>query len=125
MPSTKSRTYEAVYIFDSALEDAAINERLDRFHGMLSASGDISIEHWGRRQLAYPIKRREAGYYAIARFTLGDVKVLPEFERALKLDEGVLRYLISLHERELGAPPMTEEQLAARKKDEDEEEDDE
>jgi small subunit ribosomal protein S6 len=125
VPSTKSRTYEAVYIFDSALEDAAINEKLDRYHGMLSASGDISIEHWGRRQLAYPIKRREAGYYAIARFTLDDVKVLPEFERALKLDEGVLRYLISLHERELGAPPMTEEQLAARKKDEDEEDDDE
>jgi small subunit ribosomal protein S6 len=127
VPSTKSRsrTYEAVYIFDSALEDAAINEKLDRYHGMLSASGDISIEHWGRRQLAYPIKRREAGYYAIARFTLDDVSVLPEFERALKLDEGVLRYLISLHERELGAPPMTEEQLAARKKDDDEDEDDE
>ncbi len=125
MPSTKSRTYEAVYIFDSALEDAAINEKLDRYHGMLSASGDISIEHWGRRQLAYPIKRREAGYYAIAMFTLEDTSVLPEFERALRLDEGVLRYLISLHERELGAPPMTEEQLAARRKDDDEEEDDE
>jgi len=96
------RTYEAVYIFDSALEDDAIADKL-----------------------AYPIKKRENGYYAIARFTLDDTKVLPEFERALKLDEGVLRYLISLHERELGAPPMTEEQLAARRKDEDEDEDEE
>ena len=123
MPVNKSRTYEAVYIFDSALEDAAINDKLSRYHGMLSATGDISVEHWGRRQLAYAIKRRETGYYAIAHFTLDDVKVLPEFERALKLDEGVLRYLISLHERELGAPPMTEEELAARKKDDDEDED--
>ncbi len=124
MPSTKSRTYEAVYIFDSALEDAAINDKISRHHGLLSASGDISVEHWGRRQLAYPIKRRESGYYAIAHFTLDDVKVLPEFERALKLDEGVLRYLISLHERELGAPPMTEEQLAARRKDDDDDDED-
>ena len=124
MPNTAPRTYEAVYIFDSALEDDAINERLTRYHGMLNAAGDVSVEHWGRRQLAYAIKRRENGYYAIARFELSDVKVLPEFERALKLDDGVLRYLISLHERELGAPPMTEEQLAARRKDEDDDDED-
>ena len=126
MPAKAPRTYEAVYIFDSALEDTAIADKLARHHGLLKTAAEPTIEHWGRRQLAYAIKRRESGYYAIAHFTLDDVKVLPEFERALKLDEGVLRYLISLHERELGAPPMTEEEmLAARKKDEDEEDDDE
>lgn len=119
MPNTATRTYEAVYIFDSALEDSAINEKLERYHGMLHASGDVAVEHWGRRQLAYTIKKRENGYYAIARFELPDVKVLPEFERALKLDDGVLRYLISLHERELGAPPMSEEELARRRASED------
>ena len=123
MPSTKSRTYEAVYIFDSALEDDAIGEKLAKHHALLSASGDIALEHWGRRQLAYEIKKRENGYYVIATFTLDDVSVLPEFERALKLDEGVLRYLISLHERELGAPPMSEEELARRKAAEDDDED--
>jgi small subunit ribosomal protein S6 len=123
VPTQATRTYEAVYIFDSALEDQAITDKLAKFHGMLNAEGDVSVEHWGRRQLAYAIKRRENGYYAIARFDLADVKVLPEFERALKLDDGVLRYLLSLHERELGAPPMTEEQLAARRKAEEEDDD--
>ena len=122
MPAKAPRTYEAVYIFDSALEDNAIAEKLARHHGLLKASAEPTVEHWGRRQLAYPIKRRESGYYAIATFQLADTTVLPEFERALKLDEGVLRYLISLHERELGAPPMSEEELAARRaKDEDDE----
>ena len=125
MPAKAPRKYEAVYIFDSALEDTAIAEKLARHHGLLKITQEPSIEHWGRRQLAYPIKKRESGYYAIAQFELTDTTVLPEFERALKLDEGVLRYLISLHERELGAPPMTEEQLAARRKDDDEDEDDE
>ena len=122
MPAKAPRTYEAVYIFDSALEDNAIAEKLARHHGLLKIAEEPTIEHWGRRQLAYAIKRRESGYYAIATFQLTDTTVLPEFERALKLDEGVLRYLISLHERELGAPPMSEEELAARRaKDEDDE----
>jgi small subunit ribosomal protein S6 len=62
----------------------------------------------------------------VARFTCAPT-LLPEFERALKLDDAVVRYLVSLHEHELGAPPMTEEQLAAARAAaaEDDEEDDE
>ena len=47
-----SRVYEAVYIFDSTLEDAAINDKLTRYHGLLHADGEIKTDHWGRRQLA-------------------------------------------------------------------------
>jgi small subunit ribosomal protein S6 len=117
-----SRQYEAVYVFDSALEDAAITERLDRFHGLLGSPGDLTTDHWGRRQLAYPIGRREAGYYVIERFS-AEAEALPEYERALKLDDGVLRYLVALHEHDLGAPPMSAEELeaAARRREEDDE----
>ena len=107
-----SRQYEAVYIFDSALEDPAVNERLERFHSLLGSPADLKVDHWGRRQLAYPIGRKEQGYYVVARFT-ADGKALPEFERALKLDDSIVRYLLTLHDRELGAPELTEEQLAA------------
>jgi small subunit ribosomal protein S6 len=119
------RKYEAVYIFDPTLEDPAINERLERFHSLLGSPADLQVEHWGRRQLAYPIHRKESGYYVVARFS-AEGTVLPEYERALKLDEGVVRYLVTLHERELGAPELTEEQLAiagARRDDDDEDED--
>ncbi len=120
-----SREYEAVYIFDSALEDAAIAEKIEKHHGLLSLQEPATLDHWGRRQLAYKIKNKEAGYYVVARFN-AEGKALPEFERALKLDGGILRYLISLHEHELGAPPMTEEQLAARRaRDEDADDDEE
>jgi small subunit ribosomal protein S6 len=119
-----SREYEAVYIFDSALEDAAINEKIAKHHAMLGSTREIKLDHWGRRQLAYKIGTRETGYYVVARFA-AEAKVLPEFERALRLDEGVVRYLISVHEHDLGAPPMTEEQLAARKAHGDDDDDDE
>src|SRR5579883_1162020 len=50
------RPYEVMYIFDSALEDAAITEKLTRFHNMLGAHGappaDLKVDTWGRRQLA-------------------------------------------------------------------------
>ena len=118
------RPYEAVYIFDSALEDAAISERLDRYAALLGKPGDMTVDHWGRRQLAYPISRKEQGYYVVARFS-ADGTALPEFERALKLDDGLLRYLLTVHDRDLGAPELTEEQLdaaAARRDGEDEEE---
>jgi small subunit ribosomal protein S6 len=119
-----SRTYEAVYIFDSTLEDAAINDKLTRFNGLLGAPADMTVNHWGRRQLAYPIGTKENGYYAIARFS-AEPQVLPEYERALRLDDGVLRYLLTLHEHDLGAPPMAEDELAvARRRDEEDDDED-
>jgi small subunit ribosomal protein S6 len=117
-----SRTYEAVYIFDSTLEDPAITDKLARFTELLGSPADMNVNHWGRRQLAYPIGSKENGYYAIARFS-AEPGVLPEYERALRLDDGVLRYLLTLHEHDLGAPPMAEEELAAQRRREEEDED--
>ncbi len=120
-----TRPYEIVYIIDSSLEDAAIAEKLDKHHGLLELAEAAEIEHWGRRQLAYKIGRHEAGYYAIARVQAAP-GTLPEFERALKLDESIVRYMVSLVERVLGAPALSEEEMAARAMaDDDDDEDDE
>lgn len=119
-----TRPYEAVYIFDSTLEDTAINEKLARFHELLGNPADLVSDHWGRRQLAYQIGRKDTGYYVVTRFS-ADPVVLPEYERALRLDDGVVRYLLSLHEHDTGAPPMSEEEIAAatRRHDDDDDED--
>ena len=55
--------YEVVYIFDSALEEAAINERLERFHALIRQDGidAPAIDHWGKRALAYPIQKPRPG----------------------------------------------------------------
>jgi small subunit ribosomal protein S6 len=119
------RPYEAVYVFDSTLEDSAVTEKLERFHTLLGASGEMKVDHWGRRQLAYPIGPRENGYYVVARFE-AEAAGIPEYERALKLDESVIRYLLTIFENEVGAPPMTEEELAlAKKRGDDDDEDEE
>ena len=96
-----TRQYEAVYIFDSALEEAAITERLARFHALVPQARWRSpqVNHWGKRTLAYPIKKHETGYYVVAKFDATPTP-LPEFERAIKLDDGVLRFLVVVSEHD-------------------------
>lgn len=94
------RRYETVYIFDSALDEPAITEKLERFHALLTKDGKGSVTnvaHWGKRTLAFPIKKRDAGNYVVAQFET-TAELLPEYERAVKLDEGVLRYLVVVSE---------------------------
>lgn len=102
-----TRQYEVVYIFDSTLEEAQVNEHLARFHALLKTPSQpdpvTRVNHWGKRSLAYPIKRRETGYYVAAQFQAEPGR-LAEFERAIKLDESVLRHLVVIDE---GATPAT------------------
>jgi len=119
------KNYEAVYIFDTQVPEDRINEKLERYHALLTgdAAGEVTAtDHWGRRQLTYPIRRATAGYYVVAQFRT-EPQALPEFERLLKLDEELLRYLVVLHEGEPTAP-MSIATKADRKRDEDEDEDD-
>ncbi|MEP6572101.1 MAG: 30S ribosomal protein S6 [Gemmatimonadota bacterium] len=100
-----TRQYEAVYIFDSALEEPAISERLAKFHALIQKP-DVEapqVNHWGKRTLAYPIKKHDSGYYVVAKFDT-NADALPEFERAVKLDESVLRFLVVVSEGEQPVP---------------------
>ena len=102
-----TRHYETVYIFDSALEEAQVNERLERFHALLTTPDTpapvAAVNHWGKRSLAYPVKGKEIGYYVVVQFQ-SEPPLLPEFERAIKLDDGVVRYLVVLNEGEAPRP---------------------
>jgi small subunit ribosomal protein S6 len=99
------RQYEIVYIFDSVLTEDQVNEKLERYHKHITdAGGEITaVDQWGKRQLAYPIRKKTAGYYVVVQFT-GPTDGLPEMERTLKLDEELVRYLIVLSEGEPTAP---------------------
>ncbi len=101
------RDYEVVYIFRSAMATDDVEARVQKFHErILSASGAeiTAVEYWGKRELSYPIADERNGTYVVAQFT-APPEVLPEFERALKLDEDLLRHLVVLSEGELPTPP--------------------
>jgi small subunit ribosomal protein S6 len=93
--------YEIVYIFASALEEPQINERLERYHALLGGPDTVEVNHWGKRTLAYPIKKQPVGYYVLARFD-ATTEQLTELQRVLRLDESVLRFLIVLADDQAG-----------------------
>ena len=99
------RLYEVVYILDPALNEAAATSKLEKFHALATAQGGevTEVDHWGNRQLAYPVAKQTTGYYVVAQFSAA-AEALPEFERLLKLDEEVLRHLVVLSEGELAVP---------------------
>lgn len=91
------RRYELVYIFDPALDPGAVAGKLDTFHTALG--GEVAkIDHWGARQLAYPIRKSRSGYYVVVRLSASP-EGLPEFERLVRLDQETLRYLVVADER--------------------------
>ena len=107
------RLYEMVYIFDATLDEDSVNKKLEKFHPLvLGKSGEVvAVDHWGVRQMAYPVKKQSSGYYVVAQIQ-AESDGLPEFERVLRLDVELLRYLIVLNEGEpttghslLGATP--------------------
>ena len=115
-----TQRYETVYIFDSSLDEPAINDKLTRFHALLTKDGKgtvSNVSHLGKRTMQFKIKKKDTGYYVVAEFeAAGDL--LPEYERAVKLDEGVLRYLVVRASREQPKPvpaavvaPEVEEEL--------------
>jgi small subunit ribosomal protein S6 len=119
-------SYEVVYIFHPSLSEEAVNEKLEKFHTLLTApegSGITEVDHWGIRQLAYPVKKQGQGYYVVVQFTT-EATALKEFERILKLEDDLLRYLIVLS---LGEPTSGMSVLAevthVREDDEDDDED--
>ncbi len=118
------RDYEIVYIFSPAVEEEAVNTKLERYHALLTGEGKggsvTEVDHWGRRQLAYEIADQTSGYYVVAHFA-APIETLPEFERLLKLDDELLRYLVVVNEGGLATSPVQ----VAPKSDEDEDSDDE
>ena len=122
------RLYEVVYILDPALDEGAVTAKLEAFHQLATAQGGevAAVDHWGGRQLAYPVNKLTTGYYVVAQFTAA-TEALPEFERLLKLDGEVMRYLLVLNDGEptTGHSVMADTPVRPRSEDDEDEEEEE
>jgi small subunit ribosomal protein S6 len=87
--------YELVFVLQPEMDEQGIlafNERLGQV--VAGADGTVTTtELWGRRTLAYPIKKHFEGHYVLHRFTMQPQGV-EELNRVLRLNENVMRYLV-------------------------------
>lgn len=88
------RTYETTFIVDSLIrpeETEEIVNKIEKF--ILNNGGQIKkTDRWGKKRLAYEIKKRQYGYYVIIRYSASP-KLNRLLEKEYQLDENILRYL--------------------------------
>jgi len=86
--------YESAVLLNAALDDETIKSAIARIKETITVNGGEirEIEDWGRKRLAYQVKRSKIGYYAIFRFD-SPPDLIPKLERYYQLDENILRYL--------------------------------
>ncbi|MDR2827243.1 MAG: 30S ribosomal protein S6 [Candidatus Adiutrix intracellularis] len=89
-----SRRYETLILLAPNLEATKLETFKNKVEGIFSAGEGqiVRFEDWGRRRLAYPIKKELFGYYLLYDFQ-GRPKLATELERNLKIDETVFKYL--------------------------------
>ena len=89
-----NRVYESAILINAALEDETIKSLIEKVKETITSNGGeiLEVEDWGRKRLAYQVKKSKIGYYSIFRFnSLPDL--IPKLERFYQLDESILRYL--------------------------------
>jgi small subunit ribosomal protein S6 len=89
------RQYEMMVILDPEVDERTVAPSLDTYLKVVKETdGTIDkIDIWGRRRLAYPIKKRTDGIYAVINFTAPSATA-KELERQLGLNEVVLRSML-------------------------------
>lgn len=91
---TSLRPYEILVIIDPRPTDEEVAALLTQLGDQLKALGAevAKIDNWGKRRLAYDIRKQREGTYAVLEVS-AEPAVVKEFERQLRLNENVLRFL--------------------------------
>jgi small subunit ribosomal protein S6 len=108
---TPKKVYETTFIINSYLEDAQIEAIITKVEETITKSGGVInvFDKIGRKRLAYPIKKKNNGYYCYIVFE-STAEFIAKLERFYQLEEGVLRYLtIVLDKKALAAHAKNQE----------------
>ncbi len=89
------RKYELVCIVQPELDETAFKGAVERVQGWVTESGGIvdKVDVWGRRKLAYPIRKQREGQYVLLNLTL-ESKATGELERNIGFLEPVMRHML-------------------------------
>ncbi|MCA1900417.1 MAG: 30S ribosomal protein S6 [Chloroflexi bacterium] len=91
------RKYELVCVFQPDLDENALNALLEKVKGWISESGGSvdKVEMWGRRKLAYIIKKQREGQFVLMNVTMKPAATAG-LERNLRYQEPIIRHMLSV-----------------------------
>lgn len=87
--------YELMYILDTAFDDDAKNAVADMVQKVVTDHAGVvdKVDVWGVRKLAYPIRKKNEGFYVVVDFQAGP-DLPKELDRRLKISEACMRHII-------------------------------
>ena len=90
--STALRNYEVMVILDPSIEERTVPDSLDKYLNVIRKDGGTveNVDVWGRRRLAYEVKKNAEGIYAVIKLS-AEPATVKEFDRQLTLNEAILR----------------------------------
>lgn len=96
MNSTALNNYEVIYILKADLTEDSLLKSIETYQTLLIETEVINLttQNRGRRPFKYPIKKYNDGVYIQMNFE-GTPSVLPAMEKVMKLDENILRSLVT------------------------------
>ncbi|HTE54868.1 MAG TPA: 30S ribosomal protein S6 [Kofleriaceae bacterium] len=104
------REYETIYILRPDTQNDRVADVNQRVRGIIESQGGVvlNVDNWGKRKLAYEIKKELKGIYLFWSY-LGSPQVVTEFERNMRMLDPVIRYMTVLAGRDID--PGTKESL--------------
>lgn len=99
------KIYETTIVFDPGLEEARINEEVDRLSQTIAQAGGVvlDVQRWGKRKLAYVVRKRRDGSYVHVKHQ-SPPGLIADMDRRFRLNESVLRHLTVLAPKESPRP---------------------
>ncbi len=87
------RKYETIFILDPDLEETVAQSAIEKIKGIITQSnGEIlKLEDWGKRKLAYEVKKKSKGHYILLHFS-GPPPLLSELERNFRVMDAVIKF---------------------------------
>ena len=100
--------YELMVILDPETDERTVAPSLEAFLEVIRKDGGTieNLDIWGKRRLAYEIKKKSEGIYAVVNFTASP-EATAELDRQLRLSEAVMRTKVLRQDEatvRLGAP---------------------
>lgn len=89
------KKYEVMYIIRPSLEPEKIKEVVAYFNDVLTSNNAnvLELKEWGLRDLAYEIEHHKKGYYVWLKVE-ADVDAVNEFNRLIRINESIIRYIV-------------------------------
>ena len=86
--------YELMFVIDPTLEDEKKDAAVEAVKAIIAEAGEvIDTDVWGLRKLAYPIDKKNEGYYVVMHFN-AQPELPKELDRRLRISDNFMRHII-------------------------------